>query len=371
MKRPRLLLSAAVLIAPAILVIAVWQWRDGGQNERRIVTVGLYENAPKVYTDKNGRPAGFFVELLDAIARDEGWTLNYIPCQWADCLERLERGQLDLMPDVAFSSGRAQRYDFHRISVASSWSQVYTRPGLKVHSLADLAGRRVAVLEGGIQQASFARLMAGNRHAYQPVPVQSLDQGYAAVVAGKADAVVTNSFYAARNGSQYKLQETPIVFLPSNLYFATGHGRNADLLARIDVHLTDWRRDSASIYFDALRRTMAEPPEVLIPRWVLWSLGWLGAGLLTLLGISLLLRWQVDQRTRDLVKTTKALEHERANLEGLVAERTDELQALFDSASVGIVMVKERTIMCCNRRMDEIFGYVPGEQVGQSTRMWY
>ena len=371
LKRRRLLLSAAVLIALAILAIAVWQWRDDGQNERRIVTVGLYDNAPKVYANENGRPAGFFVELLDAIARDEGWKLSYIPCQWADCLERLERGQLDLMPDVAFSRGRAQRYDFHRVSVASSWSQVYTRPGLKVHSLADLAGRRVAVLEGGIQQASFARLMAGNRHAYQPVPVQSLDQGYAAVVAGKADAVVTNSFFAARNGGQYKLQETPIVFLPSNLYFATGHGRNADLLARIDVHLTNWRRDSASIYFDALRRTMAAPPEVLMPRWVLWSLGWLGAGLLTLLGISLLLRWQVDQRTRDLVKTTKALEHERANLEGLVAERTGELQALFDSASVGIVMVKARTIMCCNLRMDEIFGYVPGEQVGQSTRMWY
>ncbi|PKO63343.1 MAG: hypothetical protein CVU23_11235, partial [Betaproteobacteria bacterium HGW-Betaproteobacteria-17] len=129
LKRPRLLLSAAVLIALAILAVAVWQWREGTgrQNERRIVTVGLYENAPKVYTGKNGRPAGFFVELLDAIARDEGWTLSYIPCKWADCLQRLEQGQLDLMPDVAFSRERAQRYDFHRVSVASSWSQVYTR----------------------------------------------------------------------------------------------------------------------------------------------------------------------------------------------------------------------------------------------------
>ncbi|PKO63579.1 MAG: sensor protein barA, partial [Betaproteobacteria bacterium HGW-Betaproteobacteria-17] len=137
------------------------------------------------------------------------------------------------------------------------------------------------------------------------------------------------------------------------------------------MHLTNWRRDSASIYFDALRRAMAEPPEVLMPRWVLGSLGGLGVGLLSLLGLSLLLRWQVAQRTRDLVKTTETLEHERANLEALVAERTDELQALFDSASVGIVMLKERTVMCCNRRMDEIFGYVPGGQVGQSTRIWY
>ncbi len=39
------------------------------------------------------------------------------------------------------------------MSVASSWSQIYSNPHLTVRSLADLDGRRVALLQGGVQHA--------------------------------------------------------------------------------------------------------------------------------------------------------------------------------------------------------------------------
>ncbi len=323
MKHSRLPLFIAILTILVALAVAAWQWT--ATTGLRVIAVGLYENPPKVYTDANGHPSGLFVELLNEIARAEGWTLRYVSCQWLQCLEQLEQGTLDLMPDVAFSSERAQRFDFHNVSVASSWSQVYSHPQLKVLSLADLAGKRIAILQGGIQEAFFAQLMGNSHHAYRAVPVSSLNQGYAAVVSGEADAVVTNSFFAARNGSQYKLQETPIVFLPTNLYFAAGKGRNADLLEQIDAYLTDWRRNSDSFYFQALHRAMALPPEVLVPHWVQKSLIGLGAGLLLLLTVSLLLRWQVDQRTRALMQTTRELEDQRANLEQQVTARTAEL----------------------------------------------
>lgn len=321
-----------VLLAALVLFLAAACEGVVSSSTQRSVSVGLYENAPKVYTTENGRPDGLFVELLNEMARIEGWRLRYVHCQWADCLDQLERGQLDLMPDVAFSAERGQRYDFHAVSVASSWSQVYSSPRLKVMSLADLAGKRIAILQGGIQQSFFAQLMASGNYGYLPVAVASLDQGYAAVVAGEADAVVTNSFFAARNSGKYQLLETPIVFLPSNLYFATANGRNADLLERIDAHLTAWRRDADSIYFDALHRAMAAPPEVLVPRWVRWLLIGLGAALALLVAVSLLLRWQVEQRTQALARTARELESERANLEHLVIERTRELAAAKEEA---------------------------------------
>ena len=365
-------------IKPLIFVFACTLIALGGGCEdnnwrtaRRVVTVGLYENAPKIFTDENGRPRGLFVELLEEMAKAEQWRLRYVPCKWADCLEKLQRGQIDLMPDVAFSNERAQIFDYHTVSVASSWSQVFSHPNRKVFTLADLDGQRVAILQGGIQESFFAQLMAGSKHGYQPVPVQSLDQGYEAVVSGAADAVVTNSFFAARNGSKYKLQETPIFFLPSNLYFATGKGRNTDLLKSIDEHLAKWRLNSDSIYFEALHRAMSMPPEVLVPQWAKWSLGGLGITLLLLLMLSLLLRWKIDQRTAALFNTTRELEHQRENLEHLVAERTAELQALFDSASVGIALLRDRRIVNCNHRLDELFGYATGEQIGQSTRLWF
>ncbi|SDH18945.1 PAS domain S-box protein [Propionivibrio dicarboxylicus] len=72
------------------------------------------------------------------------------------------------------------------------------------------------------------------------------------------------------------------------------------------------------------------------------------------------------------------LERHREHLEALVETRTGELHAalreqnaLFEAASTGIVLLIDRTIVRCNRRMDEIFGYDDGEQIGRSTRIWY
>jgi ABC-type amino acid transport substrate-binding protein len=84
--------------------------------------------------------------MLNEMARVENWQLRYVPCEWTRCLEQLEQGQLDLMPDVAFSTERARRFDFHKVSVANSWSQVYAQPDLKVQTLEDLGGMRVAIL---------------------------------------------------------------------------------------------------------------------------------------------------------------------------------------------------------------------------------
>ena len=358
-----------------IVALALMLWATlaalSGNSSSRLVTVGLYQNPPKVYSDQNGKPSGLFVELLDAVARAEGWRLRYVACPWSDCLEQLAQGKLDLMPDVAFSSERNQRFDFNRVSVAGSWSQVFADPGQKITTLDDLAGKRVAILEGGIQQAFLTQLMAGGHHAFRPVAIRSLEQGYAAVVAGDADAVVSNSFFAARNAGKYKLQETPIVFQPANLYFASAKGSNAELLAAIDEHLLAWRRTPDSLYFDALHRAMAEAPEVVVPRWISWSLAALGAALLSSLAISMLLRWRVAQSTRALVRSTKELEHQRASLEQRVVERTAELQALFDSAGVGIVLMRDRVIVRCNQRMAEMAGYPGGELIGQPTRIFY
>ncbi|MDD5755342.1 MAG: response regulator, partial [Methylococcales bacterium] len=48
-----------------------------------------------------------------------------------------------------------------------------------------------------------------------------------------------------------------------------------------------------------------------------------------------------------------------------------EQRAIFDSASSGIVLVKNRVIMRCNCKLEEIFGYGAGELEGKSTRVWY
>jgi PAS domain S-box-containing protein len=48
-----------------------------------------------------------------------------------------------------------------------------------------------------------------------------------------------------------------------------------------------------------------------------------------------------------------------------------ERETILDNALVGITYLKHRRVVSCNRRLEEIFGYDPGELLGQSTERLY
>jgi diguanylate cyclase (GGDEF)-like protein/PAS domain S-box-containing protein len=54
-----------------------------------------------------------------------------------------------------------------------------------------------------------------------------------------------------------------------------------------------------------------------------------------------------------------------------VARLLREQEAILGSASVGIVFIKERRIVRCNRRYEEMYGYAPGELAGKPTAVLY
>lgn len=84
-------------------------------------------------------------------------------------------------------------------------------------------------------------------------------------------------------------------------------------------------------------------------------------------------------------RSEEAIRSLNASLEATVAERTAELELerarlarlnveislIFDSATVGILLVKDRTVLRCNRTIEQLFGYGPGEALGRPTRDWY
>ncbi|MES2880384.1 MAG: response regulator [Pseudomonadota bacterium] len=75
----------------------------------------------------------------------------------------------------------------------------------------------------------------------------------------------------------------------------------------------------------------------------------------------------VEQRTAKLVETSQALVQQQLSLR----EAHDEQRAIFDTVTVGIVLMQDRRILHCNRKMEEMLGYQPGEMDGQLTRIWY
>ncbi|MEX2320507.1 MAG: transporter substrate-binding domain-containing protein, partial [Saccharospirillum sp.] len=273
----------------------------------RTLRVGLYQNKPKLFTNATGEPAGIFVELLNAIAAEQNWTLDYRPCNWSQCLRWLETDQLDLMPDVALNSERQQRFDFHLQPALNSWSQLYSRPNPPIVSIFQLNGASVTLLRDSVQLPFFKSMLANFGIEAQLIEASDYLEAFSKVSDGEADAAVSNNLYGALHAAHYNLVATPIVFQPSQLYFATRQGHNTELLAAIDRQLTAWRADSDSLYFEILNRWQSVPPKPLIPRWLILSL----ISALTLLVVTLLLitwlRHRVAIKTRALTDSERKL----------------------------------------------------------------
>lgn len=289
------------------------------RGEPQTVRVGVYENAPKVFMDESGRPSGIFIDVLEYVAAKEGWVIEYVPGTWTEGLDRLAEGKIDLMPDVAYTAERSKIYSFHKVPVLSSWYMIYAPRGSNIHSLLDLNKKRILVLDRSVQQAAFDRLSKGFGLDITLIPMPDYKAMFEAVAAGKADAAITNRFYGMRHAGKFGLEDTAVVFEPSDLFFASHQKSRLPLLERMDHHLAEIKKDSQSVYYDSLKRWVSEEVKFRLPLW-LQILGLVVAVfLVTSLAASLILKRQVNARTRELLE----INH---NMEKRITERTAELE---------------------------------------------
>jgi signal transduction histidine kinase/ABC-type amino acid transport substrate-binding protein len=230
------------------------------------VSVGVYANPPKVVAAPGTEPSGIYVEILRHVAAQEDWQLRYVHGTFQQGLERLRRGEIDLMVDVGRSADREPLYDFNHEVVLQSWNVVYARPGSDIRNLLDLSGRRVAVLAGSVQEKFFQREADAFGIKATLLAFPTYEAAFDAVRKGAADAVVSNPFYAGLRSAG--LEETSIIFGSTGLYFATAKGRHPELLRAIDHHLLQLKAEPGSLYFDAFRRLQAVQRVERTPPWV-------------------------------------------------------------------------------------------------------
>lgn len=262
--------------------------------------VGVYDNPPKYLASESGQPSGILGDLLQEMARQEQWQLEPVPCTWSQCLDWLASGHIDLMPDVALTQERSQRFAFHQTPALLSWSQIYAAPGVRLISLLDLEGKRIAVLSGSVQQEYLQHLAASFHLTVRWIEVNTLEEGFDAVVRKRADAVATNHFLGDQMAQTSGLNPSPILFQPSKLFYATAPGKLASVRNAIDRHLSTWQANPQSPYFDILRRWGIERDKKPIPTAVWWIMATLALALILAMVLGQWLRHQVSARTRSL-----------------------------------------------------------------------
>lgn len=273
------------------------------------VKVGVYQNNPKVFMNEHGRPAGFFITLLEEVAVREGWHLEYQSCQWNECLSMLEKGEIHLMPDVAYSQHRSTLFAFGKEVVLSSWSVFYTAAGGELHSLKGLNGKKVAVLSGSIQYQVLRQ--RAQELGVQPhyVELESLNAVFEHIQSGQVESGLVNTYFGRRFADDYQVRKSQVHIETSLLTFAATHSQATDLLPTIDHYIRTWKKQVDSIYYQAAKKW-------LDPLNGEFSKGWLYGVIAAVLAVALILfllmltfRTMVKAKTKELAEKSAHFDH--------------------------------------------------------------
>ena len=297
------------------------------------IVVGTYKNEPLVFRTERGDVDGLFIDVLRAVAAQERWEIVYRHASWAEQLEYLKRGTIDLLADIARTPERERLFDFNEEAIAVNWGQVFVPLNSTIQSVIDLQGRTVAVVSEDVHFGNFQELIRGFQVHVTLLEVGSYTEVFERVVAGQADAGVVNQLFGLLNESGHAIKRSAILFSPSHLLFAAPKGKHPDLLRVLDRHLRRLKADEGSVYYAALEKWLASTQgKTGVPVWLMWSI--FGTLLLLILavGINLFLRRQVAAQTEALRVEIQerrhfeaALKQANEDLENIVSERTQEL----------------------------------------------
>lgn len=146
----RVLRAGLVLGAVCCLVLALGSC--GGQTETEtashsdlpVILVGSDNYPPFHYEDANGQPTGIDVDLAKEAFRRMGYQAVFLTIDWEDKKDLVERGEIDCIWGSFSSDGREDQYLWTEPYLYSR-QVVAVRQDSDIQTLADLAGKRVAV----------------------------------------------------------------------------------------------------------------------------------------------------------------------------------------------------------------------------------
>lgn len=150
--------------------------------------------APFAYKSAGGQPAGFMVELCEAVARDlaqqlklPGLKVEFVPVTTQNRLDAIRQGKADLLCDsLTETLERRAIVDFSITTFVDGTSFAIRNDGPR--DMQQLAGKKVGVVAGTLTQQELAKSLAAVHIDAQVIPFALFEQAMAALENGSIAA---------------------------------------------------------------------------------------------------------------------------------------------------------------------------------------
>ena len=143
--------SACVMLSLLLLLSAVLPVKAAAETAPvKVVRVGSFEDTFN-YVNEKGARKGYGYELLQTLSGYTGWQFEYVTCDWSDCFEKLENGEIDIMGAISYTEDRAEEMLFSDEPMGEEKYYLYadlSRADISASDYKTLNGKKVGVLMG-------------------------------------------------------------------------------------------------------------------------------------------------------------------------------------------------------------------------------
>ena len=116
----------------------------------KVVRVGSFEDTFN-YCNERGARKGYGYELLETLSGYTGWQFEYVTCDWSDCFEKLENGEIDIMGGISYTEDRAEEMLFSDEPMGEEKYYLYadlSRADISASDFKTLDGKKIGVVMG-------------------------------------------------------------------------------------------------------------------------------------------------------------------------------------------------------------------------------
>ena len=141
--------SVCTMLSLLLLLSAVLPVKAAAETaSAKVVRVGSFEDTFN-YVNEKGARKGYGYELLATLSGYTGWQFEYVTCDWSDCFEKLENGEIDIMGDISYTEDRAEEMLFSDEPMGEEKYYLYadlSRADISASNFKTLNGKKIGVL---------------------------------------------------------------------------------------------------------------------------------------------------------------------------------------------------------------------------------
>ena len=143
--------SVCALLSLLLLLSAVLPVKAAAETApAKVVRVGSFEDTFN-YCNEKGARKGYGYELLETLSGYTGWQFEYVTCDWSDCFEKLENGEIDIMGGISYTEDRAEEMLFSDEPMGEEKYYLYadlSRADISASDFKTLDGKKIGVVMG-------------------------------------------------------------------------------------------------------------------------------------------------------------------------------------------------------------------------------